>query len=362
MKRIVVGALACACLLSVGGVRPVQADEVPRPYRVTVKKALTYLARAQAKDGHWEADNESYPVAVTALAGIALLMEGSTIREGKYADNIKRAADWLTRRERLQQNGLIGDMSNPRETERYMYGHGFATLFLACIYGEEEGNDQRLRLRAILTQAVKFIGAAQSSKGGWYYTSAKECNDDDEGSVTITQLQALRACRNAGIPVSKEIIEKARTYLKKSTASNGGVYYSLDYPQVRESITAAAIACGFSAGEYKSPLVKKWLLYCKGAIHAESGRMAHDEYTHYYYAQTVYLLGDKGYGKLFPRSNPKDRLTWTKYRKALFSRLKRTQNKNGSWTGNAGIGPVYVTALYATVMQLDNAALPIYQR
>jgi hypothetical protein len=361
MKHFVVGALACSFLLPLGGVRPVRADQVPRPYRATVKKALTYLVRTQAKDGHWEADNASYPVAVTALAGMALLMEGSTAREGKYADNIQRAVRWLTLRERLRGNGLISNPNNPRESERYMYGHGFATLFLACVYGDEEGGDQRQKLRHILTRAVKYIEDAQSSKGGWYYTSAKDGHDDDEGSVTITQLQALRACRNAGIPVARQVIAKARAYLKKCTAPNGGVYYSLNYPQVREPITAAAIACGFSAGEYKSPLVKKWIQFCKGAIRP-AVQSPHDEYLHYYYAQAVYVLGEDRYAKLFPRSRPKDRLTWTKYRKVLFDRLKRSQNTNGSWTGGGGIGRVYSTALYVTLMQLDNAALPIYQR
>jgi hypothetical protein len=33
-------------------------------------------------------------------------MEGSTIREGKYKDNIRRAADWLMNH--CQPNGMIG--------------------------------------------------------------------------------------------------------------------------------------------------------------------------------------------------------------------------------------------------------------
>ena len=81
---------------------------------------------------------------MTALAGMALLMEGSTIREGKYADNIRRAVDWLM--DRVQPNGLIGNPNNPTEAGRYMYGHGFGLLFLACVYGEEEDADRRKKL------------------------------------------------------------------------------------------------------------------------------------------------------------------------------------------------------------------------
>ena len=34
----------------------------------------------------------------------------------------------------------------------------------------------------------------------------------------------------------------------------------------RPALTAAAISCGFSAGEYKSELCKKWFKYCSTAI------------------------------------------------------------------------------------------------
>ena len=46
--------------------------------------------------------------------------------------------------------------------------------------------------------AIVLISRSQSRDGGWLYTP-----DDagDEGSVTITQVQALRACRDAGISV-----------------------------------------------------------------------------------------------------------------------------------------------------------------
>ena len=49
----------------------------------------------------------------------------------------------------------------------------------------------------------------------------------------------------------------------------------------------------FSAGEYKSDLCKKWLKYCQTAIPLNQGgvRIGHDEYTHYYYAQALYILG-----------------------------------------------------------------------
>src|SRR5262245_19250105 len=86
-----------------------RADEVPKEYRETIRKGLAWVVKDQKKDGHWAAQGDNYPVAMTALAGIALLMEGSTMREGKYAENIRRAVDWLMETERTRSNGLISN-------------------------------------------------------------------------------------------------------------------------------------------------------------------------------------------------------------------------------------------------------------
>ena len=120
------------------------ADEVPQEYQVTVDKGLQWLAKNQYKDGHWAANGNQYPVSMTALAGMALLMEGSTTREGKYAKNIRLAVDWLMARSMRGggRDGLIGDTNNPTERGRYMYGHGFALLFLASVYGDEEDREE----------------------------------------------------------------------------------------------------------------------------------------------------------------------------------------------------------------------------
>src|ERR1700677_57614 len=306
LRKTIATCLPGAGLLLLGGIlggSAARADEVPAAYRETIDKGLDYLAKSQ-RDGHWGAgaDGNEYPVSMTGLAGIALLMEGSSVHEGKYSGNLRKAVDWLMdQSHRLEfRDGLIfSDHSS--ESARYMYGHGFATLFLACAYGDEDDHERRRRLKDILVRAVKYIGNAQSTEGGWYYTSRSEGGNMDEGSVTITQLQALRACRDAGIAVPKEIVSKAIDYLRRSTSQTGGVMYRLGLPGDRPALTAAAISCSFSAGEYKNDLCKRWLKFCQKAIPVgQTGvRLGHDEYTQYYYAQAVYNLGDDGWDKLF---------------------------------------------------------------
>jgi squalene cyclase len=285
---------------------------------------------------------------MTALAGLALLSEGSTATQGKYAENIRRAVDFLTRRSR--PNGLIGD----DDDDRYTYGHGFAMLFLSQVLGEEEDVDRRRELIRVLTRAVKFTGQAQTKAGGWGYVSAKDGSGFDEGSTTITQVQGLRGCRNAGIPVPKEIIDKAVAYIRKCTMKDGAVQYSSKGGGGRPAITAAAIACLYNAGEYDDEHVPKMLEYCKKHLKAgKQDSFGHWHYAHFYYAQVQYREGYK---------------VWENYRRVLQDRLLReaTEIAIGEeqvvvWQ-QGYIGPVYTTALNLIMLQLDNACLPIYQR
>ncbi|HEX3149616.1 MAG TPA: prenyltransferase/squalene oxidase repeat-containing protein [Gemmataceae bacterium] len=365
MSRITRRAMLGASVgLLFGAVPSIKADEAKVDVRATIDKGLEWLAKNQNKtEGSWEAHGGQYPTTMTGLAGMAMLMEGSTMREGKYSQNIKRAVEWFMKRS--QPNGLLGNPNNPTEASRYMYGHGFGLLFLASVYGEEEDEKRRKDLEKLLTKAVEFTGKAQTDKGGWGYVSASEGGNFDEGSVTITQLQPLRAARNAGIVVPKSIIDKSIEYMKNSTTPNGGVIYSLAHGGFaaaggeRPPLTAAAVACSFSQGDYKSDLCKKWLRYCQKNIPFGKGRMAHDEYQNYYFSQAMYVLGDDGWEKLFP--GEKNGMKWGEFRKTMFEYIKSTQSADGSWSGGY-VGPVFATSINLTILQLENATLPIYQR
>ena len=188
MKNTTILAICCLGLTLLGTGRA-RAEELEPRYRTAVDKGLHWLVRQQHRDGHWESNGGQFVSAMTALAGITLLMEGSTIREGKYADNIRRACDYLM--DRTQRNGLIGDPNAGNQGLGYLYGHGFGMLFFSQLYGEEEDGDRRRKLEGILTRAVQFACRAQTLRGGWGYVSAAEGNDFDEGSVSITQVQAL---------------------------------------------------------------------------------------------------------------------------------------------------------------------------
>ncbi|MEM9646213.1 MAG: hypothetical protein AAF989_14580, partial [Planctomycetota bacterium] len=181
------------------------ASDNPR-WAEAIDKGLNFLRKTQSSRGRW--NTQVYPTALAALAGTAMIGSGSTTTQGPYANEIALAADFIISKSR--DNGLIGD---PKTDPRYTYGHGFSMLFLSQVLGEEGLLERREEIVDVLTRAVTFSGSAQTAAGGWGYVSAHEGNDFDEGSTTITQVQGLRGCRNAGIPVNGEVIEKAKEYI-----------------------------------------------------------------------------------------------------------------------------------------------------
>ena len=308
----------------------------------SIEKGLKWVADTQSSLGHWTAGN--YPTAMTALAGTALIASGSTATQGPYSKNIRRAIDYLTTKSR--ENGLLGD---PLSDNRYTYGHGFSMLFLSQVLGEEEDEDRRHELIDMLTKAVDFSGKAQTPSGGWGYVSAKDGNNFDEGSTTITQVQGLRGCRNAGIPVSADVITNAKNYIYQCKNADGGISYSSrNRGSSRPAITAAALAALFNAGDYDSEHVPQMLDYSKKTLHNINSSIqsfGHWHYTYLYYSQVVYRQGEQ---------------EWAPFRDKLYDKIVGEQETNGSWTGN--IGPIYVTACNLVMLLLDRGLLPIYQR
>ena len=342
---VLLGLAAAAASLRPAIVSATDARNDPK-VRGVVNRGLEWLAANQSRRGSWAATGGKYPTAMTAMAGVALLCEGSTTTQGKYSPNIRAAVDYLVARS--QPNGLIGD---PYQDDRYIYGHGFSMLFLSQVLGEEEDTERRQQLVDVLRRAVVFSGRAQTKAGGWGYVSAEAGGGFDEGSTTITQIQGLRGCRNAGIPVPNEIIDKAIRYIDRCTLPEGGVQYNIQGGGPRPAITAAAVACLVNVGDYHKEIVDRLIpklkRYCgRNLDNLAAEGFGHWHYAHYYFAQVSYRDGGK---------------KWEDYRDRLYARLVQEAGSDGSWT-QGYIGPVYTTSINLTILQLENAALPIYQR
>ena len=84
--------------------------------------------------------------------------------------------------------------------------------------------------------------------------------------------------------------------------------------------------------------------------------MGHWHYAHYYYAQVMY----RGLGK----DAAADLRNWKKYRDSISDRIFSQAHDDGKYVywDQGYIGAVYTTSINLTILQLENGALPIYQR
>ena len=316
-------------------------DGITPDTKAAIDRGLAYLARTQDRQGAWSNRGQrygSYPVAMTALAGLALLMDGNTTTQGRYAVNVDRAARYLMSSAR--PDGLIAESD---KEPRSMYGHGFGSLFLSELHGMTEDPVRSAQLHEILSRAVQLTARAQSPLGGWIYTPTSR---GDEGSVTITQVQALRSCRNAGISVPKQVIDEAMAYLDKSQNSDGGIRYTASHGGAsRPPLSAAAVCCWYNAGEYDNPRAARALAYSKQQLRGDTPVAGHDFYAHLYFAQALYVGRDE---------------SWASYFAQRRDYLLARQRPDGSWMGD-GVGDVYGTAVALMILQLPFNQLPIMQ-
>lgn len=315
----------------------------PETLRAVIK-GLDHLAKTQSDDGSWiEGGGQAYPVAMTGLAGTAFLAHGNFPTRGKYAKNVQGAVEFLVRCS--TESGLLTGPG--QDSGMPMHGHGFALLFLASVYGMISKESLRRQVGDAIRKAVTLTSQGQSGAGGWTYTPGT----GDEGSVTVTQVQALRAAQNAGFLVPRSVIEAASGYLEKCRTPEGGIQYSLSSGGgPRLPISAAAVATLYNAGQFDSPIATDCLKYVWGQFQASTDSFSkgggHDYYTHLYASQGFYMAGNEYWDAYFPKTR---------------DQLLALQDAEGSWSGD-GIGQVYGTAIAVIILQLPYKYLPVFQR
>lgn len=325
--------------------------------RRAIDRGLEYLRRTQNPDGSWTDKvgrkvHNTYRgmtaphVGVTALAGLAFLASGSLPGQGpqeKHCAAVHKALDFVI--DQTQDHGFISANGSR------MYSHAFATLFLAEAYGTGlYPNPDKLQDR--LKRAVRLIVNSQNQLGGWRYLPLAP---DADMSITVCQVMALRAARNAGITVPRETIARAVNYVTASftptTGSGGGAFYyqiSPDDPELQHRYSFALTACGvttlYGAGEYNSSQVRQGLLYLwHNCPPREYARNRFDYYYgHYYAIQAAFQAGGD---------------YWVRWYEDVKNDLLALQESDGSWTEL--VGPNYATAMAAIILQMPNQYLPI---
>jgi hypothetical protein len=237
-----------------------------------------------------------------------------------------------------QANGFV--CNEAATSHGPMYDHGFGTLFLAEVYGMAPDDSLRERV----TRAVKLIVTTQNKEGGWRYEPRPF---EADLSVTISQVMALRAARNAGIYVPNDTIEKCIDYVKRSQNADGGFMYTLQGGPSRFPRSAAGLVALYSAGIYEGDEITRGLEYVERHLPADNdpNRDTHYLYGHYYAAQAMWHAGGEHWEKWYP---------------AIRDTLITQQSKDGAW-----LDPIcneYGAAMACIILQMPNNFLPIFER
>jgi hypothetical protein len=318
----------------------VRGDEINDAQREAVRKGLERLAAHQNKDGTFGNGNDGVGAtsAVTALAGLAFMEDGNLPGRGKYGDNVKKCVDAML--SRSQESGLlVAEQVHP-----IMYSHGFATLFLAEVYGMTGDENVKEKLQ----KAVRLIQKTQNPQGGWRYQPVPA---DADISVTICQVMALRAARDAGIKVEKEVIDKAIEYVRGCQNPDGGFSYMTGgfgggqtgsaFPR-----SAAGVAALYYAGVFEGDDIKRGLAYIrqyKPGVNAGGMGSQHYFYGQYYAVQAMFLAGGDYWAEWYP---------------AIRNDLIAKQTPDGGWTGE--VTDDYCTAVALIILQVPNRYLPVF--
>jgi hypothetical protein len=318
------------------------ADEMSPALDQAIARGLEYLASQQQPDGSFAGGRFGRNVAITALSSLAFMADGHIPGRGRYGDVIDRGVDFIL--DNSAENGLIA----AEAANGPMYGHGFAALFLGEVYGMTQGGAdtaRSARVHEALVKAVRLIERTQNDEGGWRYNPVPY---DADVSVTICQIMALRSARNAGIEVSKEVIDRAVEYVRRCQNRDGGFRYQVDIGPSAWPRSAAGIASLFYAGIYTDEAIDSGLVYLRDNASPGDARVsrAHYFYGHYYAVQAMYLAGGEHWSVWWP---------------AIRAELIESQLSDGSWLDRS-VGASYGTAMSLIILQMPKRYLPIFQK
>ncbi len=313
--------------------------EITPAMRETIARGLKYLASAQAEDGSYGSSNYGRHVGITSLACLAFMADGNLPQRGPYGEHVQRGLRFVINH--AQPSGLIAaDTSHGP-----MYGHGFATLLLAEAYGANADG----RTREALVKSVRLIVNTQNHQGGWRYQPVPQQADI---SVTICQVMALRAARNAGISVPRQTMDRATTYVRRcQNPTDGGFKYMLNSGGSQFARSAAGVAALYYRGDEQvgrqDPAIERGLEYLMKLKRGSEGRgfASHYFYGHYYASQAMYFAGDEYWPDWF---------SWI--REQLIAR----QDEQGKWM--SAHGEAYGSAMALLVLQVPNRLLPIFEK
>jgi hypothetical protein len=317
---------ACAGLASAQDFPGRKEDVIPAQVELVYEKGMQFLARSQNENGSWSDSTGGEP-GVVGLCVAAFLAHGEDPINGPYAKTIQSGIDFVLSQQN-EKNGYIGSS---------MYNHAFATKALAEAYGMVDNP----KIEPALNKAVELILSSQKRNrfGGWRYSPDSR---DADTTVTGSQLVALFAARNAGIPVPDEAIHKGLAYLNNNRGSDGSYGYT-SASGGRPTLTAVAVLCLSLAKEKDSKGFRGSVEFLKKNLDFRDRYYPY--YFEYYMSQALFHADEE---------------TWSEWNARNVRYLSTIQSGDGSFPGNQG--PSFNTAGALLSLAVNYRYLPIFEK
>jgi squalene cyclase len=314
----------------------------------SVAKALAWLATQQNPDGSWTDGKYAHNTAITSFALLAFMSQGHLPNQGQYAAEVAKGMRFLLSCQREEDGYLVGARGGN------MYCHGMATLTLAELWGSTADDS----IKPVLKKAVDLIVKCQNDEGGWRYEPRISGADI---SVTIMQVMALRAAKNAGfyVPAGKakdgkagrDVLGDAIKYVKSCYRPESGGFTYQSYGGSTGFARTAAGCCVLllsSKGEERDQVLKdmsRAVEYLKNNFDSAQ----HFFYGHYYAAHAMHQVGGK---------------EWAEWYDNISKHLLPRQELDGYWSqiDRGGVGPIYQTSIAVIILSVPTHYLSIFQR
>lgn len=340
-----------------------------KSFAAGIDAGLKWLASHQDADGKWDCDgfmkhdaadseicngpgNAVHDVGVTALALLAFLGDGSTMRSGPYQENIKRGVRWL--RAQQQQNGLFGSNAS----HDFIYDHAIAAYAMVEAYGLS--NYKMLKRSA--QQGLNYLESHRNAFSVWRYQPR---GNDNDISVTSWAIMAYESGKFFKLQVNPAALKICEAYLDQVSDPTGKHGYtkqgesssrkpgnhSTRFPVEKgAALSAAGLFCRFFMGQNPKdkPVMKAAadLLRAKPPVWDEKA----GSIDHYYWYYASYALFQYGGSH------------WKAWQKQLETTVVNNQHRDGdsknligSWDpigvwGDDG-GRVYSTAMLTLTLE-----------
>lgn len=358
--------------------RPNKEGKAEKTNLDIIDESLDALAKRQNADGSFGASSELFgrDPAVASLVGLALLSSGSLPGRGRFGACLSKIIDYLfslslqlndannsfktkdrsyeqatlsyLSDNKLKAADIVGLVANFREKgQKPLYGHGFATLFLAEILGSTEIKE----IRNVVQSALDLIIRTQNQEGGWRYFPQKSLVADV--SVTVCQITALKACQNAGLYVPKETVERAAGYISSLQNADGGFrYMTVDGPS-GYGRTAAAVHALQLCEVDSNNVINKGLKYLESIYPSNIGSSSANDVEYWGYSQFYASLVWQRF-----KSKNINNAKYETIRNSIVQEVIQRRSINGLWRSN--ISTEVETAFALCILLNSREGTPIF--